>query len=383
MRQTGDTCVSVKPGPAGLRAAAAFVLTAMILLAVAPGARAQDAFTSAGNDTGLSVAPRPYINPYRDSQSANVVVLGDSISAGLAGGLARVFAGDPKVNVIARTRPGSGFTRPDYFDWNKFLARVLSEVRVDVAVVMIGTNDRQSLRTSGARFKRNTDRWRQGYSKRVAQFVRQLKRQGAAVYWYELPVSGIPRLNEHFAQVNEILREQVRRHQIKFIKSWDAFASPDGGYSAFGFDVTGRTRRLRTSNRLNFTASGFDKLARLVSSDIKFDLARSDAERNVELVGKVEIKSDEVTAEPALPDQNLAENVAEAPEPQISQLDQINDATPTPAITLVEPNASGDNSEELRAANIARMATVKVLLRGESISAKPGRADDFSWPSTQ
>lgn len=355
-------------------------LIAWLLVAGAP-ALAQDAFTSQ-NAASRASAPRPYIDPYRESATVNLVVFGDSLASGLAEALAGLFSGEANIKVIENTRPASGFTRPDYFDWNENLSEFLSRTRVDAAIVLLGINDNQSLRTSGARFKRDSDRWRQGYSKRLAQFIRQLKRHGAAIYWMGLPVSSKSELNAHFRDVNELLEEQARLHQIKFIETWKPFAGPDGGYTSEGTDITGRPKRMRSSNGLGFTDEGYDKMARLVAPEFKADLTRANAERNVELVGRDDITLDGVTSSPVLPDNALIESETRPSETLISASDGIDDDAATPTLAVAGSNDDADSAatEAARAVERARQAAIKALLRGEALAAKPGRADDFNWP---
>lgn len=367
--------------PTGLGGLLVSLMAVLALFLSGVSVRAQDASTSGGSEQfGLSLSAKPYIDPYRDRDRVNLVVFGDSLAKGLSEGLVHVFGNDAAVDVIDRTRGGSGFTRPDYFDWNKYLAGVLTELRVDVAVVLIGLNDNQSLRTSGARFRPGTDRWRQGYAQRVDQFIRQLKRHGAAVYWMGLPITRKRRLNRHMQTVNEILRERTRRQQAKFIETWDAFTNEDGRYAVFGPDATGRMRRLRAGNGLHFTGRGYVKMARLVHPEIAFDLAHAQQERNVELVGKPPIATDRVTQGAREADAELAETGARKFDLAITPAGELDDGAATPAVA--EATSSGESTGEAGgpAGDGTRSVMLKVLLRGEKIEAKPGRADDFSWP---
>jgi len=307
-------------------------------------------------------------------------VIGDFLAAGLAEALPEALEENATVEIERKTRNASGFARPDRYDWSARIRSLLKDGDMHIAVVMLGSNDRRRIRTAQGFKDFGTEAWAQAYKARVDSIIEQFKQAKVAVYWMGLPITRKRRLNEHMQTVNEILRERTRRQQAKFIGTWQAFTDEKGGYAVFGADATGRMRRLRAGNGFHFTGRGYVELARLVHPEIAFDLAHAQSERNVELVGKPPIATDHVTRSVREPDAGRAETGGNAFDLAITPAGGLDDGEATP--TVAEAGGSGESAEKAGgpAADDTRSVMLKVLLRGEKIEAKPGRADDFSWP---
>src|SRR5437588_10359372 len=92
------------------------------------------------------------VKPYLDSkESYQIFILGDSLAAGLWSGMARVAGGDEQLAIDGRYKEDSGLARPDYYDWNDALPKILERNTIDIAVVIIGTNDSQEIRDGNMR----------------------------------------------------------------------------------------------------------------------------------------------------------------------------------------------------------------------------------------
>ena len=374
---------------AGRIGAAAVCRLAMLMcvfsVAVLTGpARAQDAVTEGEEGAGGFALPAPpYINPYRDDEEINIVVFGDSLSQGLWASLDLAFKNNELITVRRQISAQAGLAQTARFDWNKYLAAYLAKQRVDVAVVMLGTYDSRSLRAAGRRYRPGTPGWRQAYAQRVDQFIRQLKRRKIAIYWIEIPPARNWRLNQHIAMVNAIVRERARVHQVKFISTRRKFSDAQGKFAGYGSDATGRIRRLRTPDGLHFSWPGNALLANLVKPGILADIVRAQGWRNVELTGKAVIRTDGLTRATATPDKRLAETGRRDADLVVTPASDLRDGAPTPVIEPVaEPVAArtpaGVADTDMRKVK-ADSTLSKVMLRGEKLAAKPGRADDFTW----
>ena len=97
--------------------AIAFLALAVLLPSLAPtGALAQGA-----------VFQRSYIEPFPPGDRYRVLVVGDSLADGLWSGLYRAFQEDGNMEVINKSKPGSGFVRTDSYDWTKEIDDILKE----------------------------------------------------------------------------------------------------------------------------------------------------------------------------------------------------------------------------------------------------------------
>ena len=133
-----------------------------------------------------------------------VAVIGDSIATELGRGMQKLFAHDRHVRVIKRTKFSTGLVRTDYFNWNRAAARFLARHRVDKIVVVMGGNDRQSVNVGHRRLERFSRAWRRDYRRRVAHFMRILKRAHAKVYWVGLPQVASREMTRDYRILNSI-----------------------------------------------------------------------------------------------------------------------------------------------------------------------------------
>ena len=126
--------------------------------------------------------------PYFEGKDLyQVFVFGDSFAAGLWSGVSRSIDGDMRISLNGRYKEDSGLSRPEYYDWNGALPKILASNKIDIAIVMLGSNDAQPIREGAMRYAFETQEWRAAYVKQVDELIASLKGAGAAVYWMEMP----------------------------------------------------------------------------------------------------------------------------------------------------------------------------------------------------
>lgn len=389
---------------------------------------------------GLSHFSNSYVTPFPEQNRYRLYVLGDSLGDGIWAGLYRAFKPDGNIDVVKKSRVSTGFVRNDYFDWNKRLATILSTEKVHIAVIMVGANDMQPIRLSKKSKWRKvgTPEWREIYSKRIDAFIKKLKRSNSAVYWVGLPIMRSVNHNNSMQVMNEIFRERAFINGIKFIDTWNGFADQFGRYSAFGPDLTGRVRRLRAADGVHFTISGYRKLAHFVEREIRRDMRQARSERNIPLAGNEaeqarvirhlrpalrqtaaansksgrskgasSRKSDAIKrvyaneavsrseSEIALPSADSTIAGIKLLRPKISQAtlaavsgryspqgeviagDFEGGVT---ALASISPISETNLAAAQRRLPLTQRPYYRVLIKGEKLKAKPGRADDFTWP---
>jgi hypothetical protein len=373
---------------------------------------------------------RSYINPFPGGDRYRVVVLGDSLGDGLWSGLYRAFEEDTNLEIVKRSKVSTGFVRTDYYDWNGALADMLKTETYQVAVVMFGANDNQAIRNGKDWLKTGTDGWREAYGARVETFIKKLRAAGVAVYWVGLPVMRSPDQSTDAEVMNEVFREKAFINGAKFIDTWSGFTDEAGRYSAYGPDMTGQVKRLRADDGVHFTMRGYLKLAHFVEKEIRRDLSLAKLERNIPLAGTEEEQA-KVTGHMVAPvkpatDATLAASQASAtppapngepsaPQMQQSQVGEVNvvrplisDTTLQAAQSMTPQGAAASLADsEMIASDLSGGLTAlasisavndlsvtsskprlpltqrpyyKVLIKGEQLQPKAGRADDFNWP---
>jgi hypothetical protein len=386
---------------------------------------------------------RSYIDPFPRGDRYRVVVLGDTLADGLWSGLYRGFQEDPNFEIVNKSKPGSGFTRANY-DWNTAIDDILKDETYQIAVVMFGASENQPIKTGGEVLKPGTDEWDEAYGKKVEAFIKKLRAKNIAVYWVGLPIMRGPDEAEDAEILNEIFREKAFINGAKFIDTWSGFADESGRFSPYGPDMQGQVRRLRADDGVNFTPRGNLKLAHFPEKDIRRDLSLAKLERNIPLAGSEDeqakvmgraVVSPNVPGAAPTPEQTPEDSAVpatspktedtaaapseegEPPAPQVEQskVGEVDVVRPVISATTLEAaqsltpqgaaaslpdseNIMGDLPGGLTA--LASISSVndptvasskprlpltqrpyyRVLIKGEQLKPKPGRADDFTWP---
>lgn len=226
-----------------------------------------------------------YINPFPESGTYKLYVIGDFLAAGLADSLPAALEENATVEITGETRSSSGLARPDAYDWSARIRTLLEGGEMHIAVVMLGINDRRRIRTAQGFRDFGTEAWAEAYRTRLDSIIKQFTDKKVAVYWLGLPIVADEEVRAEYERINDIIRERAYLGGIKYVDTWNGFSDQFGNYSAFGPSVEGITKRLREADGIGFTADGNRKLADFAAAVIKRDLAAARQERSIPLAG--------------------------------------------------------------------------------------------------
>ncbi|GAC1332366.1 MAG: hypothetical protein NVS2B1_05480 [Bradyrhizobium sp.] len=346
-----------------------------------------------------------------------MLVLGDGMADWLAYGLEDAFGEQPDMGVTRKHKTASGLIkyqpRGEPADWSAAARSILATERPDAIVVMLGLNDRGSIREmpadksddkssdkksdkkdakakpdakpgdaelppddaadnsdapaagvpeKGARapygvYEFREQRWIELYSKKIDEMIGVLKSKGVPVLWVGLPAVRGARATSDMLFLNSLYRDAAGKAGITYVDVWDGFVDEAGRFLQQGPDFDGQIRRLRSYDGVYFTKPGARKLAHYVEREITRLLAGRSAPITL-------------PSEPATPDANALPGQP-APRPLAG-----------PVVPLVESPVGTDQllgGPGSRPAAVDTLAA-RTLVRGEPLTPPPGRADDFAWP---
>ncbi|HEY6858898.1 MAG TPA: SGNH family hydrolase [Pseudolabrys sp.] len=346
--------------------------------------------------------PDPKAEPVTPTTS--VVVLGDAMADWLAYGLEDALSDSPEIAIIRKNKNHSGLLRYEAkgdLDWWHVARDTLAQEKANYVVMMLGVSDRQNIRErdlakeadkkkgkdqadkpaaeKDAQSKNQvdeqeqggvvapesqpgkkangviefrTDQWAEIYSKRIDETIAALKSKGVPVFWVGLPSIRGTKSTADAVYLNDLYRARAERAGVVYIDVWDGFVDEAGKYSNFGPDYEGQMRRLRSSDGVFFTKSGALKLAHYVEREIRRYMNSR--------ATPVALPSGPLT--PEVPDGKPAARPVAGP---------VVPLTVTPSNSEELLGGAGNSSPHGDA-----IAT-RVLVKGEPVSAPPGRADDF------
>ena len=140
------------------------------------------------------------------------LTVGAYLNVLLAQGLSEAFADKPEVVILRKARENSGLVRDDYFDWVKAAHDLVAGPdKIDVAVMMIGSNDRQQIRDGAGTADLQTPRWKELYAARVEAIADLFRDKKIPLIWVGLPIMKSERLSADMAEFNEIYRDKRRQ----------------------------------------------------------------------------------------------------------------------------------------------------------------------------
>jgi hypothetical protein len=379
-----------------------------------------------------------YITPFPQGDRYQLHVIGDWLGNGLASGLQDAFKADGSVEVADESRSSFGLARAEQNGLLGGVDKMLGGGRVDIAVIMLGVNDRLSIAGQGGRMFPGTPEWKEAYSKQAENLIKKLKMAHIAVYWVGLPAMGNSRDSENAEAINDATRQAAYVNGVRFIETWTGFTDEAGNYSAYGPDLMGQAKRLRDGDGIGFTVAGDRKLANYVEVVLRRDLAQARLQRNIPLAGDEE---EQARVVPQAPGRAKAAAAATGPKPwaagadasplpgdaagtsaapnETAQADGKPAEAPVPAvkasasvprqdqaafasayqqqgemilsdtgngltaIAVISPITDFSIRDIQRQTPLADRLYFRVLSKGDALPPKEGRADDFRWQADQ
>ena len=388
---------------------------------------------AADEDLGAS-----FLTPFPEGEIYLMAVAGDSFAEGLLAGLQESFANDTRLNIQKRLRPLNGIMSTAFEEKATAFEKDIASEPANIIVVMVGEDDRVQLKSSsGRRVPVMSPEWRAEYARRLDRIMKAAKVKGASVYWVGLPNFGRAEANEQAAGMNEVIRERAFQNGFRYIDAYAGFIDESGAYSAYGPDLAGKVRVLRHGDGVHFTDAGNRKLAHFVEKEMRRDLTQAKAERNIPLLGD---ETEQATINPentvkivaptspaaaaggSAPASNVplvqapssdsgADQAADdgkitiggsADKPEAVTVEILRPAIPASVVSLMARRESGGQIGDLLVDEISGGLTLmnsvtpsgqkgpgktspsqapyfRLLVKGERLQPKPGRADDFMW----
>ncbi len=385
-----------------------------------------------------------YITPFPDNDTYRLEVWGDVLAEGLLNGLVEQLADEPRIAVHRRHRPIQSLLRGGFEEDVSEIVSEVARSNANIIVIQIGLNDRYPMRlANGRRVPVGSEIWQQEYGRRVDRIMRAFRAQRIAVYWVGLPIVRRMDISEELQSINGVLRERAYAAGQKMIDVYAATANQDGRFDPYGPDITGTNRLLRQPDGITFTPAGNRKLAHFVERELKRDIVQARAQRAIPLAGSeaeqrlirplapapvTAARSPSSTAagakqapSAARPGPQAAEGDVKADNSRVAipdtgasgRQESVTIDLPRPAIpgnlmALLARRTASDRTSQpgevlvreipggLTLSRTISMAATpgaqprralpsqtpffRVLVKGERLEPKTGRADDISWP---
>ena len=284
-----------------------------------------------------------------------ILVVGDFLGGGLAEGLTDAYAQTPGIRVVDRSSGSSGFVRDDFFNWPEQIATMVETEKPAAIVVMLGSNDRQQIRTGDARADKLSEAWIKEYEARATVFAAGARQNDAPLIWVGMPAFKSTSMTADMLALNDIYRRVAENAKGEFVDVWDGFVDENGAFVMSGPDINGQPVRLRSSDGINVTKAGKRKLAFYAEKP----LSKIFGDAKAPAIGVPTPTLPEITVDPAA----------------IAKIDR------TVPISLTDPELDGGSELlGLKVSPKPKPTTPgeRLAIEGVAPDAAPGRADDFA-----
>lgn len=185
---------------------------------------------------------------------------GDSMTIELAQAVEGGVVDRPEISLATHPQVSSGLSRPDFFDWPRYLTDDVLPTNPEVMVVMFGANDSQGLEIDGTAYQPSAPEWQAEYRRRVGVVMDMLRGDGRLVIWVGQPRMRDPGFDERMGVLDEIYADEAEgRPWVHFLDSRPVLSPDGGGYQA----AVGGTS-LRQSDGIHLDNGGADLLATAV-----------------------------------------------------------------------------------------------------------------------
>ncbi|QPC91015.1 DUF459 domain-containing protein [Mesorhizobium sp. INR15] len=310
-------------------------------------------------------APRQPAEPQvpiveKTPDARTVLVVGDFMASGLAEGLDTTFAENAGVKIVVRSNGSSGFVRDDFYNWPEQIKSLIETERPAAVVVMLGSNDRQSMKVGDVREQPRSENWTKEYERRTDALGKAIATAKVPFLWVGMPAFRVPKMTSDMLAFNDIYHQAAENHGGEFVDVWDGFVDENGAFVSSGPDINGQPVRLRADDGINASKAGKRKLAFYTEKPL------------LKILGLTAPGSAVIASAPA-------GAPVEAPAPAAAPV--VVDRT----VPMLLSDPALDGGTELLGSAPPIKANLdlpgeKLVNEGKASDASPGRVDDFSWP---
>lgn len=344
-----------------------------------------------------------------------VAVIGDSFAQDLAPGLSEALSERPEVGLVREIRPGIGFLKETEKTWRMVVDEVLArDPPITAAVIFMGPNDdppkKKKKKKKGEEEAEVTpptltaSPWMDRYAAKVDDIALAFRQKNIPMVWVGLPPVEDEKTTADHLFLNDLVRQRVVSLGGAFVDVWQGFVDEEEKFTVQGPNIEGRVVRLRTADGVHFTKAGARKIGHAVElelraylqpkeqgdsiADLGFDpgAPTTPGSSRILLLGQIPrtpgailVPSLNKPAEPAAtPDTGETADASAAGTTEGEKKEGEKETAAYDPGVMTPEDAPAEPAPPPEPA--APPVPEGVLVTGEAVPPKPGRADDFSWP---
>jgi hypothetical protein len=202
----------------------------------------------------------------------SVLMIGDSLLSGaIAVMFERAHYHNRSITSELIAHPSSGLSRPDYYNWQEKVERVFSVKTFDAVIILLGTNDAQTIVVNDEHFPFESQGWISVYKNRITSLLHFLKEKTYRVYWIGLPPMRSSTFHRKMMLINEIIAEVCSLYDhVTFIPTLGLLGNEKSLYTDF-IPINNTLSQLRLTDGIHLTYTGGKLVADTLLDGIRRD----------------------------------------------------------------------------------------------------------------
>lgn len=212
------------------------------------------------------------LSPYK------VLILGDSfVNGGIGIELEKALINCSSTEVVRVSKPSTGLTRRDYFDWRGEAEKLLNEHNPNIVFVMFGANDAQGIVLHGYDdIEFGTPEWDVEYAKRIGEFMDILASRKLRFFWIGNPIARQSEYRDKMGKLNVLYKTQASNYKNEeFIDTWEMLKCAEKDYCDYLPDENGQLQLARESDGIHVTSFGgkiiAKEIVKILEKSINFE----------------------------------------------------------------------------------------------------------------
>lgn len=203
-------------------------------------------------------------------------IAGDSLVITPGYSIYRAFGGNDAVQKLGDVdgRVATGLTRPDVFNWFRYVAEQMKEKRPDTVVFNFGGNDDHDLMT-GVPKGVSLDgfggpKWLREYRRRVGGIMDLVNQAGGFVVWLGLPMTDDAAQSRRWQVLNLAVLDEAQRRagKVAYVDMY-GLLSRNGEFASYLEDNDGELVKVRAPDGVHLERAGGDIIAKQVVRDVR------------------------------------------------------------------------------------------------------------------
>jgi hypothetical protein len=247
----------------------------------------RDAAWPEGTIAAAVVTPAPTLPPeaatpvFSPDNPLDILVLGDSLAGfALPSMLNQAVAGNKSIRVVYEAHVSSSIAQPVYYNWPVEIKRIMATQLLergkpfDLAVVVIGSNDAQTIKSGGRYYDFGSDGWNDLFRARAVEFMTIVSDGCGRVFWCGVPPMRKEGYRDRMVVLNGLYGELTLGFENIRSVPLDFLGDENGLYAQT--KVIGRAERVvRSADGVHLAFPGAElvvnRLFELIDLDFRFE----------------------------------------------------------------------------------------------------------------